>query len=77
MLGAIGSALTHTRVADSLKKPHHIVTLWFSEVVKDHANTVYTSWWGPLKQFGQDEGPNSHANIWILLICLAFSVVML
>ena len=24
--------------ADSLKKRHHIVTLWFSEVVKDHAN---------------------------------------
>ena len=24
--------------ADSLKKPHHIVTLQFSEVVKDHAN---------------------------------------
>ena len=23
--------------ADSLKKPHHIVTLPFSEVVKDHA----------------------------------------
>ena len=25
-------------VAESLKKPHHIVTLAFSEVVKDHAN---------------------------------------
>ena len=25
--------------ADSLKKPHHIITLWFSEVVKDHANS--------------------------------------
>ena len=24
--------------AESLKKPHHIVTLRFSEVVKDHAN---------------------------------------
>ena len=23
---------------DSLKKPHHIITLRFSEVVKDHAN---------------------------------------
>ena len=23
--------------AESLKKPHHIVTLWFSEIVKDHA----------------------------------------
>ena len=23
---------------ESLKKPHHIVTLRFSEVVKDHAN---------------------------------------
>ena len=23
---------------ESLKKPYHIVTLWFSEVVKDHAN---------------------------------------
>ena len=23
--------------ADSLKKPHHIITLQFSEVVKDHA----------------------------------------
>ena len=24
--------------ADSLKKPHHIATLWFSEVVNDHPN---------------------------------------
>ena len=26
--------------ADSLKKPHHIVTLQFSEVVKDHVKTM-------------------------------------
>ena len=25
----------------SLKKPHHIKTLWFSEVVKDHAKLKY------------------------------------
>ena len=29
--------------ADSLKKPHHIVTLRFSEVVKDHATYVVSS----------------------------------
>ena len=26
--------------AECLKKPHHIVTLQFSEVVKDHANYI-------------------------------------
>ena len=26
--------------AESLKKPHHIVTLQFSEVVKDHAKCL-------------------------------------
>ena len=26
--------------ADSLKKPHHIATLWFSEVVNNHPNRV-------------------------------------
>ena len=35
--------------AVSLKKPHHIVTLQFSEVVKDHANNTYVNcavdWW--------------------------------
>ena len=27
--------------AESLKKPHHIVTLRFSEVVKDHAKYLF------------------------------------
>ena len=26
--------------ANSLKKPHHIIILWFSEVVKGHANSA-------------------------------------
>ena len=31
--------------AVSLKKPHHIVTLRFSEVVKDHANNGCKQSW--------------------------------
>ena len=30
--------------ADSLKKPHHIITLQFSEVVKDRANCILLAW---------------------------------
>ena len=29
--------------ADTLKKPHHITTLWFSEVVNDHHNWILIS----------------------------------
>ena len=37
MLTTPATVLVHIG-ADSLKKPHHIVTLRFSEVVNDHAN---------------------------------------
>ena len=34
------SGSQHERCAICLKKPHHIITLQFSEVVKDHANHI-------------------------------------
>ena len=43
----------------SLKKPYHIITLWFGEVVKEHANcTIFPIFSPPCK--------SPHWSIWFL-----------
>ena len=46
--------------ADSLIKPHHIATLWFSEFVNDHPNNALKkSFWGAISNWQHQQLSNA------------------